>query len=828
MADLTRHVTSGDTVVFDRDYHNQLVDQLETLRQAKRIDLEASTESVSVSPDSSAEWPIEPGAVRIDDATAWGLPASESIRIRWTLEKEPGHIATTASGTPQSELTTAPGDSIYWSWARTPARSANLTNGSGDYYATAVKRDWNASLNGRLLPHAATVQAVAESLTLETTQKPVESLSDLSSKTNDADGDKRLVRGQSAVYIFRSSVFDGKVSAEAGLETVPGSEVSDGSVYVVDDGSFGPASYFQLDTSITSPGTDDVAWDPNQDTTNEGVWVFQNDDPEVLIDADEDGTKDSYWEQSVAVEDSDYALVGQTEQSIVVERGYDPSAQADVTPYVQPQRDVAYLNSQGTATIGFDDFTGPGTHTNVSRSVTASIHNVGTDPVTLGANADVADITATNNLSFDVTTNTAGLLEVTITYDTGSSTKETTKAVRVRPSFEPSAGSNTDPSVPPISVNKGNGVVGLKVGTEEEISGLTDEGPLVDAERGLYEGGTRALARRLGADEIMRNDPRVEMLREAGALLVAALGQPGGEGLRRWSLDLPQDVASVGQVVMLGPDRPTPTGVIRLTDRVGQGENIDNFEGVGVVEDQNETAVHITGNGDEFLVEYELAFGDNSNAGFPTDVIHSTAQTVPGMDLVQFPLPRRVPETASDRWYARFRPAARWKDGRRVRGSWTDWKVAEEDVTGAADAELIADSGTGLTLGINAEHPVGHIKWTTPAADQIPDSEALRGPLPETLPVSPDPSVWGEPGQSPRLKVALAQTKAGGSVVRGAIEKFDLSPPGDARNALPRVSISSSSVPSEWESEVVDGMIIDGSGDTTWIGVGNSWIQINS
>jgi hypothetical protein len=727
MSTLDYKVTSGDTVVFDADYHNDLVAELEALQQDAEIKLQASTEQPVVSPhvsadgDSTNDYPLEPSSVRVADATTWGLPASEAIRISWTLEEGPGHISASPGGAFNSSVSTSPGSAIYWSWAR---------GSTSSYYDNRPDRDWEATLNSQTLPLAVVIQAEAESLTLETNGSPVDTSGDLSGISSPTDGERRLVRDESAIYEY-----------DAGT---------------------------------------------------------------------------SSWSSVASVTASDYALIDKTRQSLVVERGYDPQAQPGIVPSLHAHRDVAYLDSNGVAEIDFDDFTTTGGLLGVDRTVSASIRNIGSGPTSV--DADLQGIGTAGDASFTVTTEATGLLVVTATYDSGGQTAETTTAVRIRPSLEPALGTTTDPALPPVKTASGDGTVQMQIGQQHTIQNLVDQGPVVSGESPdtWNASGTRELARRLGLDELLDTDPRMEMLHEAGALLVAALSESGSRGLREYDFRLPEGAATVGQVVFLGPGRPAPAGALRITKR-RDGPGL--FTAVGVVDDASVSDAYVTGNGDRFPVDVELAYGTQSDNEFPQETLHHTIDAAPGVFKNEIHLPRRQPTGKSDRWYVRYRPAAQWNDGELIRGQWSDWTEAEATPSGPASASLEADGG--LTLTVDAESPVGSYNWTEPGADQIdPDTLLPGGPVPSAVPARPDPKLWTDPSRPPRLKVALVQTASAGSA-RGQVEQFDLSVPSGHREALPKTTTESNAIPSDWP--VVSGMLVEG--DTKhWMGIGEQWV----
>ena len=733
-------LSDGQSLAFDRAYHNELVAKLKALQQATSIRLHASTSRVQVHPDVSDDgdptndYPLQPHAVAVSDVTSWGMPDDAgTIKLFWSLESGPGHIETPDDPAPHQSLETAPGDTVFWSWDR----------GTDDsYYSTRPERDWRAVVDGSKLPAAATVRVQAKSLTIETDADPVARETDLEG-LDSADGERRLVRSEGAVYQY-------------------------------------------------------------------------------------DGPSDR-WSLYQDVSPADYALISSASKSLVVERGYDPQVQPGITANIHPQQDVAYLSAEGEATITFDDYTTTGGDVTVSREVTGQLRGseIGEDVTVSGPNTDPPNdfgSVVSNNQTFDVTATAPGVLLVHVRYDGGEQSTSTTRVVRVRPALDTSLGATTDPATPPVEAHAGRGEVQFKIGRTVTPQDIVTQGPVFgeNAKNNWTNERARELTRRLGVEDLTDNDPQVQMLYEAGALLVSALNQPTENGLHRYRLNLPGGVGGPGQTLLFGDQ-----GALRLEERVG-GEasegQAQRWQAVGFMETTASAGeAHLTGNGSVFEVEVRAAYGTVTDGGFPQDVTRRTLRTRPGQTGNQMTLPRRQPTKTTDRWYMSYRVIARWAEGREVQTNYTDWAPAEQLPSEPAEVEVDTENN-GPVLHIASEgEPLGVAQWTRAGETSLDDDEVFGGSaLPRHFPVSPAPQMWDGPQNPPHFQVKLVQTTEAGSA-RGQIESFDMEAGELSRQILPHTNVNGNSIPSDWP--VVPGMLL--SGDTRhWIGMPDEYVPI--
>lgn len=535
------------------------------------------------------------------------------------------------------------------------------------------------------------------------------------------------------------------------------------------------------------------------------------------------------WSKSQDVSPGDYALISSKTETFLVGRAYDPAAQPGVVPKLDAHQDVVYMSAEGTASVSFDDFTTTGQEGSAERTITAKLQNGdGSNVSVSGQHLDEDDIVGVddNDLRFTATATAPGLLVVEAEYNTGGETKTTTRAVRVRPSLDTKLGATTDPSLPPLDINAGKGQITANIGQEVLPQNAVDQGPVFDegAKNNWTNARARELTRRLGVEDLTDSDPQVQMLYEAGALLVSALHQPTENGLHRYQIDLPAGHGSTGQVLLFGSEQ----GALRLRQKVGADASegqLQTWTAVGFLEDPTTlSSAHLTGNGSVFEVEIKLAYGTASDENFPEETFHHVVRVRPGQDQAQLTLPRELPDKPSDRWHMSYRVAARWPEGREVQSEFTPWSNAEVLPQTAASAELVtSDNGPALSISTDGT-PHGLVQWGQQGSSPITDQDVAGAEaLPTRLPVSPAPQTWNGPTSPPHLYVKLLQLAPAGSS-RGQIESFDLTLPTDqASEALPLAEVPGNAIPEGWP--VVTGMLLKG--DTrNWIGIDDSYVMI--
>lgn len=523
--------------------------------------------------------------------------------------------------------------------------------------------------------------------------------------------------------------------------------------------------------------------------------------------------------------DSTYSTVSQTTTHVVVERGYDPSVQPGISPNVHPQQDVAYLGSDGTSSVIFDDLTTATGESNVTRTVTAYMQGGSGTNVTVSGNyldgaANIIGV-ADEDLTVTATAQAAGTLIIEIEYDTGSEVTRITRAVVVRPALETQLGATTDPSLPPVQLEKGDGFFTLEAGQPVAIQSLTDEGSVFGESPGMQWTNERSseLAKRLGVESMGQEDVQLDMLYEAGAILVAALHQPTENGLRKYAISLPEQAAQAGQIIKVDD------GVLRLKEHTERADGTDQFTAVGVVEDTSVGTGTVTGNGEVFEISVHLAYGQASRSSFP-EVMHRRTITLhPGAEAGAVTLPSESPDEIGDRWYVRYQVTSRWTNGKTVRGSWTDWQEADRLPEGAARASLDAEDKSSV-LNVDAPGRVqGVTKWAQQGSSPISDEEVLRSDfLPTTTDTHPAPGLWKSVSKPPRLFVKLLQVSPAGSS-RGQVESFAFDLPAEARQVLPTMSVTGNSIPTG--TPVVPGMLIEGTSQA-WIGLTDRYLSLGS
>ena len=526
------------------------------------------------------------------------------------------------------------------------------------------------------------------------------------------------------------------------------------------------------------------------------------------------------------LEDGTYATVSQTSTHVIVERGYDPSVQPGIGANVHPQQDVAYLGSDGTSEVVFEDLTTITGESEVTRTVTAHMKggdgsNVNLTGAYLDGVGNVVGVPAAD-LTINAEAKAAGTLVVEIEYDTGSKVTRITRSVVVRPALETQIGATTDPTTPPTQMQPGPGYFTIEGAQPVEVLGLEDQGSVFGESPGMQwtNERSRELAKRLGVSALSDDNPQLDMLYEAGAILVAALHQPTESGLRRYEVDLPRGAARAGHIVRV------EGGVIRLKERTEQRDDIDTFTAVGVAETtEGIDAGYVTGNGEVFEVDIELAYGRASQSGFPEESHKRTLLLRPGNSAGTITLPNASPAEVGDRWYVRYQVTSRWTNGKTVSSSWTNWEEADQLPEGAAEATINAEGKTSVLNIVSEGRVQGVTKWARQGGSPISDREVLNSDyLPTTTDTHPAPGIWENASRPPHLFVKLLQVSPAGSS-RGQVESFNLQLPEEARQVLPTMPVSGNSIPKD--TPVVPGMLVEGA-TRAWIGLSDKYMSLGT
>jgi hypothetical protein len=402
---------------------------------------------------------------------------------------------------------------------------------------------------------------------------------------------------------------------------------------------------------------------------------------------------------------------------------------------------------------------------------------------------------------------------VTVEYEDGNNNITSTKrAIRVRPALDLTEEATADPSLPSVSITKGQGETSLAIGEPVSPSNVVASGPVfADGGPVWAEGRAEALARRLGVDGLEADDPQLSLLQQAGSLLVSALAHPTESGLMEYTLDLPSG-ADPGQVLIFDG------GTLRLEETSGGG-----WTAIGHLEDSADTSsAHLTGNGGVFTVEAELAYGQAGNADFPIEAHARYRHVRPDETQTTISLPQATPEAAGDRWHIRYRVQSEWPGGASVTGEWSSWEPAEKLPSSPASLSLEDDSMLAIEAPGTAH---GLVDWSASGESPIDNSDVPGAePLPSRMPAPVPNKYWNGPNNPPQLYAKLLQTAPAGSS-RDQIEQFSLSYAEASTDAVPQASVEGNAIPQDWN--VVPGMMI--SGDTqTWIGSPNGYVSLGT
>lgn len=617
----------SESTTLGRTFFNDLVGRLNGPEQVGNLQLRSSAGRAVVHPDDDA---LLPAGVTISDLTDWAGQAGPRAYVEWTLTG-PGHLED-SQGDPTSSRETPAGSSVVWDWY-----SSSETTTS--YYDSKETRAWNATPGGRDLPVEATVEAKAYVLTSEVTLDAVSTTADLETISGASDGDKVLVGGNRTVY--------------------------------------------ELDTSTTSPGTGEYAYDPNQDGTNDGVWA---------------PTTGPY-----------YTEIGTAQQVIQIEPGEDPDYLPAPSLRLRPSAEVAHIDADGVAEIEiYDESRFSENASDVSRTVTAQVGSLSAgESVSVQSTAGPGD----NLLNYDrdqkkLSVNVTATGEVTLTVDYeitegGTTTTKTVTRHLLVKNLEPGPlGATFDPILPSVSVAPGNGNVELNLGETVEIVSATRTGSFggdAAAEPLVQSGQTRQLARKIGVDRASDQalegitESQVESLTKASTLIRSALQTRTDHGLGTFEIELRKPDVPRNKVVSTGQSE------FRVVENLGTEGDRTTYRAIGI-EGASQTYpdanAHLYGAADWYDLTIEAAYG-NPNDTFDASLRESFVLNPGRQDSISIDLPVAEPGSFQDKWRIRYKVTSRWDNGATTEGEWSAPQTAERVPNSSLSIELTASSEEG-------------------------------------------------------------------------------------------------------------------------------------